>query len=322
MFVPYISNAGWRPREPSISTVLVAALLLSGLRCASAADVVPRMLLLDGAVAGSDVIAVGERGTILRTADNAQSWRMVPSPTRATLTAIAIAPLPGEPRGWAVGHDATILATADGGRTWQKQFQGENLEASFLDVIALNARHAIAVGAYGLCYETHDSGGTWEKRTLLAADSHLNRITRGAAGTLFVAGENGTILRSDDEGRTWKQVTLSYKGSFYGVLPFASGALLAHGLSGHVYRSTDDGSSWSPVAIPTTALIATAVQMKNGAIAFAGYAGTLLASRDDGATFGPLASPPPKAVARLLELPDGNLLALGEAGATVIAMPR
>src|SRR5882672_2395982 len=78
-----------------------------------AADVAPRMLLLDAATVGSDVIAVGERGTILTSNDAAKSWHRATVSATATLTAVTFAD--NARHGWAVGHDALILATTDGG---------------------------------------------------------------------------------------------------------------------------------------------------------------------------------------------------------------
>jgi photosystem II stability/assembly factor-like uncharacterized protein len=48
----------------------------------------PRMLLLGAAEAGASLIAVGERGTILHSTNDGQSWTNRPSPTQATLTAV------------------------------------------------------------------------------------------------------------------------------------------------------------------------------------------------------------------------------------------
>src|SRR3954469_25676795 len=73
---------GWR----SAAAVMLAVFSARG------AEVKPRMMLLDGAVVGGDVIAVGERGTILRSTDNAQTWQSTSRVTNATLTAVSFAP--------------------------------------------------------------------------------------------------------------------------------------------------------------------------------------------------------------------------------------
>src|SRR5690606_13888501 len=138
---------------------------------------------------------------------------------RATLTGVSFATHAAPQLGWAVGHDALILHSTDEGRTWVKQYQGDDLEESFLDVLALDAQRVIAVGAYGLFAITADGGRTWTRRKIDADDYHLNRITRGPSGTLYLAGEHGTLLRSADNGQTWTPIPAPYEGSFYGILP-------------------------------------------------------------------------------------------------------
>jgi len=300
-------------------------IFMSGLALAAPPTTEPRvaarMLLLDGAIVGPDVIAVGERGTILRSPDHGAGWHRVPSPTAATLTGVSFA-TPTAPRlGWAVGHDALILATADGGRTWTKQYQGADLQDSFLDVLAVDDLRVIAVGAYGLALVTANGGKTWEKRTFTAEDTHFNRISRGPAGTLYLAGERGTLLRSDDVGETWKRIAAPYDGSFFGVLPLDRHTLIAHGLRGHIYLSADDGASWRMIPTPEPGLLATGLRLKGSPLVFAGQARTLIVSRDHGQSFTALDGALSTGVAELLELPDGNVLALGEAGATVLPKP-
>jgi photosystem II stability/assembly factor-like uncharacterized protein len=278
-------------------------------------------LLLDGTLVGTDVIAVGERGTILRSPDQGVTWERIPSPTRAALTGISFAPLTDSRHGWAVGHDAEIIATTDSGRTWARQHQGENLQDSFLDVLALDAQRVIAVGAYGLFVVTADGGRTWERRKIADDDYHFNRLSRGPSGTLYLAGEHGTLLRSEDLGSTWKTIASPYDGSFYGVLVLDHRTLIAHGLRGRVYSSSDDGASWQLVATPTPALLATAIRLKDNTLVFAGQARAMFLSRDAGKTVTDSPAPLATAVAELVELPNGNLLALGEAGATRLPAP-
>lgn len=316
--------AGRLPRRGSLrrlAATLFCAALGSAAACAADVLVTPRMLLLDGAIVGTAAIAVGERGTILRSTDQGGSWRRLASPTRATLTGVSFAAQAAPRLGWAVGHDAIILHTSDGGQTWAKQFQGDNLQDSLLDVLALDAQRVIAVGAYGLALVTTDGGQTWRKRTFIADDFHFNRISRAPGGVLYLAGERGTLLRSADLGETWQPLAAPYEGSFYGVLPLDRRTLLAYGLRGHAYLSADDGATWRPLPAPAPVLLATAVKLRNNDLVLAGQARALFVSRDQGRTLQAAPGALPTALAELLELPDGRLLALGEAGATVLPAP-
>ena len=297
---------------------LLVAFLSTPLRASIPLTSAPRMLLLAGTYAGpTAVLAVGERTTILRSTDSAGTWRpaAVPATLSATLTGITVAP--DALNGWAVGHDALILATSDAGLTWRKSWQGDDLTASFLDVLALDDRHVIAIGANGLCLETRDAGATWQRRKLIDDDLHLNRLNRGPTGTLYLAGESGTLLRSVDSGATWQPIESPYDGSFYGILPLGPTSLVAHGLRGRIYRSSDDGRVWELVPLADRVLLAAAIKLKNNQLLFAGQARAFFTSRDGARSIAPLNVPFTSAVAALLELPDGRILALGEGGATV-----
>ena len=309
------------PALKNISALSRFHFLLLSTAAFAFAHAAPPLLLLAGAHSGTDLIVVGERATILRSGDQAASWETIrpPDGISATLTAVTFAP--GTSTGWAAGHDALILSTTDAGRTWKKSWQGENLTESFLDVLALDARHVFAVGAYGLCLETTDAGQTWTRRKIIGDDRHLNRLTRGPGGTLYLAGERGTLLRSRDAGSTWTALRSPYAGSFYGVLPLDEHTLLAHGLRGKLYRSTDDGETWTQIPFGPAGLIATALLLRNHTVVFAGQARTFGLSRDLGLTTAPWPVPVASAVSSVVELPDGRILVLGEAGATVLPPP-
>jgi photosystem II stability/assembly factor-like uncharacterized protein len=285
-----------------------------------AADAVPRILLLDAAVVGPDIVAVGERGAIFRSSDNARTWQSASSLPTATLTGVSFAP--DSTHGWAVGHDALILVSVDAGRTWQKQWQGESLTDSFLDVIALDAQHVIAVGAYGLFASSEDGGKKWVRRKIIEEDYHLNRISRGPEGTLYLAGERGTLLRSNDQGSKRTRSTASYEGSFNGIIPIDKRTLVAHGLRGHVFRSIDDGNHWTPIETAQPVLLAASLRLKGNFLVFAGHPRVLLLSRDYGKTLVRWETSLTTAVAEMIETPDGSILTLGETGVTVLAAPR
>jgi photosystem II stability/assembly factor-like uncharacterized protein len=274
-------------------------------------------LLLDATTVGNAVIAVGERGRILRSTDSGLSWELLQTPTEATLTGISFA---NAQCGWVVGHDGTILCTRDGGLSWSQQLTDQSL--SFLDVYALDTRHVFAIGAFGTFYATDDGGTTWKPRQVLEQDTHLNRITPVKNGNCFIAGERGTLLQFSTATSTCTPTPSGYEGSFFGVLALGDDVLLAYGLRGRVFRSEGPEISWQPVTLERPTLILTAAKLKNGTIVLAGQARAFFISKDNGRTFRSWQPGITTGVAELIEAPDGTLLAFGEAGVTHLPKPE
>jgi photosystem II stability/assembly factor-like uncharacterized protein len=303
-----------------IYPLLAAILFLLSTILASATGNPPasRGLLLDAALNGHAVIAVGERGAIVRSVDSGETWESISTPTHATLTGISFA---NTETGWAVGHDGVILNTRDGGETWTEQFHTENAETVFLDVAAIDSSHAIAIGAFGVCYTTKDAGRNWVQQTLTETDNHLNRITAGPEGEFYVAGERGTLLRIPGFNKSPEPLASPAEVSFYGLVPVGKTVLLAYGIHGHIYRSSDGGANWQTIPGAVPALFATSLNLQSGAIVLAGQGRAFLVSRDDGRTFSIWEPPITTAVAELVEAPNGLILAFGEAGVTRLEPP-
>jgi photosystem II stability/assembly factor-like uncharacterized protein len=109
-----------------------------------------RMLMIDGVNVGNRIVVVGDRGYVLYTDDAGATWNRAKAPPAPLLTAVHFA---DAKNGWAVGHDAVILATTDGGATWTQQFNAAAEQRPLLDVLFVDAKSGMAVGAYGAFYE-------------------------------------------------------------------------------------------------------------------------------------------------------------------------
>ena len=298
-------------------------LLLSPLGLLAQSDPAARTLLIDATLVASgpesSLVAVGERGAVLRSTDKGETWQRVPAPATAMLTGVSFAP--HSAHGWAAGHDATVLHTTDGGATWTAQRPTDDIGTSFLAVLALDPQTALVVGAFGQSFATHDGGQTWAPFRPSEEDLHLNTLALTPDGTLVLAGERGLLLRSTDRGATWQPAESPYESSFYGLLALGEGRLLAVGLRGRIVASDDSGQTWQPVANASTALLATAARLPDGTLVLAGQARAFLASRDGGRTFTAWSPDLTTAVSKLLVAPDGALFAFGEAGVTRLPAP-
>jgi len=277
-----------------------------------------RALLLDVAAVGERVIAVGERGHVLVSEDSGGNWIQARVPTRSMLTAVSMV---GRDHIWVVGHDAVILYSADGGQTWTRQFFAPQEEAPLLDVWFENTNHGLAVGAYGIVLETGNGGRSWERRSIVKGDPHFYAITEGLDGTLHVAGESGSVLRSRDRGKSWFPLTSPYEGSFFGALALSDGALLVFGLRGNLYRSEDGGLNWRHVQTGTKASLMSGVELADGTIVLVGLSGTVLVSRDRGKSFTAANRTDRQGIAAVAELESARLLIIGEAGVSRIQTP-
>ncbi|TWB26970.1 WD40/YVTN/BNR-like repeat-containing protein [Nitrospirillum bahiense] len=303
--------------SPSSSNLKVTAPIAGKTPAANApipallAPLAPRSLILAGTLAGTRLVAVGERGHILLSDDNGHSWRQVPAPANATLTGVRFI---DARQGWAVGHDATILHTADGGESWTLQNFAPDWEQPLMDVLFDDADHGIAVGAYGLFLETADGGKTWTKRRITDDDLHLNAIFATGGDTRMVVGEAGGVYTSADRGRTWTKRPLPYEGSLFSGVTVGDGTVVVFGLQGHAFRSTDGGQNWQTIDTGTKAGLMGGVATPDGHVVLVGALGTVLSSSDGGASFKLTYRPDRLALADAVRGADGTLILLGDEG--------
>ena len=270
-----------------------------------------RAVLLAASRAGKCIVAVGERGIVLVSSDGGASWKQSVTPVSVTLTGVHFA---DDKRGVAVGHAGVVLVTADGGATWTPSLDGARaaelaLEAAnalpddqvnkatfvadaerlvadgpdkpFLDLL-VDGQRVVVVGAYGLIFASEDGGKTWVSwmdRIDNPRGNYLYAI-RKRGDTLLLAGEQGFLARSDDNGATFKQLESPYAGSWFTAEFAGESEIVLAGLRGNVFRSVDDGANWTSLDGANGASI-TAVASAEGRLLLASQAGQLLQLRGD-----------------------------------------
>lgn len=178
-----------------------------------------------------------------------------------------------------------------------------------------------ALGAYNVFLRTSDGGATWAAHNdrLDNPDKyHLYGIARSSAGTLLIAGEAGTLLRSLDNGDSWQAVETPYPGSFFGALAAADGSLLVYGLRGNVFRSSDEGASWSAVAEEDNRTLMCGWSGRDGSVVLAGSAGAVLYSRDSGENFTALPTEGNRVYSGVVVTEDDRILLVGFGGVSFL----
>ena len=299
--------------------ILLAAGAAGAAEHSEAAPLAAKSLLLAVTRAGDKLVAVGDRGHVLVSADQGRTWAQSPAPTRALLTGVSFV---DANHGWAVGHDGVIMATSDAGMTWNRQDSGQDLETVYLDVYFRDLSHGMAIGAYGKFVLTADGGKTWTAAKPAADEVHYNRITAGTDGYLYLAGEGGLLLVSRDGGKDWTRAELPYNGSLFGALPLDDGRVVVYGLRGHILRSEDHGAAWSEENSTVPVLIMGGTRLASGPVVLAGQGGNFSVSRDGGRTFTHWKPADfGTSIAGVIDAGDGALLTVGEAGAVRVALP-
>ncbi|HEX6829807.1 MAG TPA: YCF48-related protein [Burkholderiales bacterium] len=307
------------------------------------------MGLLNGvARAGQRIVAVGQRGHIVYSDDAGRNWVQAKVPVSSDLVAVSF---PTPSKGWAVGHDGVVLHSADSGATWTRQLDGrsagqamvayytaeagkgalgtpeqaakwvaeakrfaeQGAENPFLDVWFENEQTGFVVGAFNLILRTDDGGKTWEPwfhRSENPKVLHLYAI-RPAGGELYIAGEQGLLLKLDAPARQFRAVQVPYQGTLFGITGSANSAVV-FGLRGNTFRSTDGGRIWQKVETGLQVGL-TGGAAVDGRIVLVSQAGHVLVSSDDGASFKPLKTERP--------LPAAAVVG-ADKDAVVIAGPR
>lgn len=171
-------------------------------------------LLLDVDQAGKRLVAVGSRGHIVYSDDQGESWLQAPVPVRQLLTAVDFI---DDKQGWAVGHDSLILHTGDGGESWTVQYRDPEIDA-----------------------EDDEGFGFLEKP--------LMDVWFRDAQTGFAVGAYGLMLRTDDGGESWEDISFEVdneEGFHYNAITEVHNTgLFLVGEMGTMYRSADYGDSW------------------------------------------------------------------------------
>ncbi|MBV6823598.1 YCF48-related protein [Pseudomonas sp. PD9R] len=300
-------------------------------------------VMLSVARAGHRLVAVGERGFIIVSDDNGVSWSQVGSPVSVTLVKVRFI---DDVEGWAVGHAGVVLHTRDGGLSWNKQLDGvqaaeielqeakqategsddaekmqerlaqaqqlvdDGPDKPLLDTLFLDAKNGLVVGAYGLAFVTHDGGLSWQSiRSRIDNPNglHLYSIER-VGGDLFIAGEQGTLLRSSDEGKTFEPLTSPYEGTTFGLQATNSNSIVAFGLRGKAFESKNRGDTWQPLDTLQPVTLTSGLRLADGSVLLTDESGRVLRFADGNAKAAVLQIAQPSYFTGMAQAANGNLI--------------
>ncbi len=261
--------------------------------------------------AGERLVTVGQRGHILVSRDGGATWQQSAVRVSSDLNAVQFV---DDEKGWAVGHDGVVLSTEDGGDTWKTVLDGravgpllveyyeklalepERREAflkearlfaeqgpdkPFMDVYFENATEGFVIGTFNLILKTSDGGRSWVPwldRTENPRILNFHAI-REVGGDVYIAGEQGTVLKLDRASQRFVKLHTPYEGSYFGVVGKAE-RVVVFGMRGHVYVSGDRGASWAKLETNLEIGITGGLLADDGRLVLVSQTGHVLVSDD------------------------------------------
>jgi photosystem II stability/assembly factor-like uncharacterized protein len=259
--------------------------------------------LLSVAQAGDALISVGLHGLIQRSTDGGLTWQQVDSPVSGDLVqvrfrderngwivghdALVLHTTDGGQH-WQVQLDGRRLLTLLNAYYGPRAEKGDEsaalvlkevamaagnsatpgvLAAPFLDVMFDAQGNGFAVGAFGLLLHSTDNGQNWEpwiERSDNDRRMHLYGLAEHA-GTVYISGEQGLLLRLDGQQQRFVKIDTPYTGTYFGVRAYDH-LLLAYGLRGNLFASRDDGQQWQPVETNLNSSLVSIVEQGNALI--------------------------------------------------------
>ncbi len=212
---------------------------------------------------------VGPNGSsvIVRTTDGGRTWRETMMRQSGSLILNAV-DCPETRECFVTGSPGEVFVTRDGGTTWQElDSVKQNTDADLTAISCADVLHCAAVGygcadsqgctvgeLTGAIEVTADGGLTWSNRDvripvafrggskscgyqpLCYGAASFGGVSCRASGICWIAGSNGVILRSVDEGDHWQRMPRVTDMSFSDIACTAPGVCYAAGSGGMIFR--------------------------------------------------------------------------------------
>jgi len=183
------------------------------------------------------VSLVGENGLIMRSTNRGLTWNEQSTNVSNVLFGAAV----NNGTSLASGENGVILRSVDNGETWDPILPGtvENLN----DIELIND-NAVVCGNNGVIFYSVDAGLTWAP-AVTNTTKNLKDVNFLNALTGFAAGEQGTLLKTEDGGQSWINMDMSFTNrNFNSVMAVNEFTAAVVGDEGTAYMTNDGGISW------------------------------------------------------------------------------
>ena len=233
-----------------------------------------------------------DEGSVYGSRDGGEGWDNLLADTAEKITETYFL----TPRqGWAVSS-GRIYVTKDAGRRWNRQFRATERLSS---IAFADEEIGLVAAANGTIYRTTNGGvpgvdpesqGEKEVFTYFEVESGTNASLTDVyfedRSRAWVAGEDGTVLWSEDAGETWQSANTGTNVALRAISIAPDGVSgVAVGDSGTVLMTSDGGETWRNVEAGADGTLADVEFAGASTVWVVGANGTVLQSRDSGANW-------------------------------------
>lgn len=148
-------------------------------------------------------IITGDRGAIIMTKDAGKTWELeYPGEAKRKKKPLNLnnAHFVNEKTIWIAGDDGLILYTNNAGKKWNAL---KFAEVNYHSIYFYNENNGYVGGERGTLIHTVNGGEKWSKISL--PTPKINRLV-STNGSIIAAGDDGMIMKSDNNGKTWKGI--------------------------------------------------------------------------------------------------------------------
>jgi photosystem II stability/assembly factor-like uncharacterized protein len=199
------------------------------------------------------IVAVGNAGVVLRSADNGANWTRPSSGVTENLNAVAMAQDSlGLGHLWAVGQNGVFITSSDFGATWNRRDSGSR--AVVYAITGSPSGALYATSNQGSLYHSENNGASWRRDSINGAFNQLYDISFTPKGFGLIATNGTSLLQTIDSGRTWQAKAVSTT-QILGVTTTADSIGIAVGANGTMYRTINRGTTWTSITTGTSAIL-------------------------------------------------------------------
>ncbi len=186
---------------------------------------------------------VGDGGMIYRTTDEGNTWAGQLSGTAVNLNSVVAF---SENVAVACGDSGKILRTTTGGSNWYTVVSGA-VDGSLRSLSFADENTGICVGDSATVLYTTDKGATWYlditgPRSLTTKNLYDVSARMDVMATYTAVGENGVIIKSEDEGSSWIKLSGGVKTRLNSISSPSDAVSYIAGSKGTVLKTIDGGA--------------------------------------------------------------------------------